>query len=84
MATYIKRYTDSKRRSNFKEKLLRRNRLKYYLTHTRFTPQIIKYKTYCQLTGAARSVYYGFALSRHCFRNYANFGYLPGVITSSW
>jgi len=84
MARYIKVYTDSRRRSAFNEKQHRKNELKYYLTHTLMTPQIIRYKSYCQLTGCARSVSNQFAVSRHSFRRYGNFGYLPGIITASW
>lgn len=84
MARYIKIFTDNKRRLGFQEKWSRKDRLKYYLTQTTPVSRIRRFQTYCQLTGASRSVYYGFALSRHSFRKCANHGLMPGVMPSSW
>jgi len=84
MPRYIKTYLDSKRRKSYKEKIFRSNRLKTYLGYTCDNVQIRRFKTYCQLTGASKSVYSQFALSRHGLRKYANFGLIPGVKPSSW
>jgi len=84
MACYIKLYIDDKRRKKFKERLVRYDRLTNYLNQTSPNPQIIRFKSYCQLTTASHSVYYQFALSRHCLRKYTNFGFIPGVMPSSW
>jgi len=84
MAHYIKFYIDDKQRKRFNERFARYNRLNAYLINisTNFKPK--RFKTYCQLTGASRSVYSQFAISRHCLRKYANFGLIPGVRPASW
>lgn len=84
MPRYIKIYLDNKRRSKFKEKHLRAKRLSTYLGYTNEKIQKRSFKTYCQLTGAARSVYSQFAMSRHYLRKYANLGLVVGVKASSW
>jgi small subunit ribosomal protein S14 len=38
----------------------------------------------CQVTGRSRGVYSDFGLSRHCLREMAHQGLLPGVVKSSW
>jgi len=38
----------------------------------------------CTLTGRPRGYYRKFKLSRHCFREAASFGLLPGVTKASW
>jgi len=84
MACYIKLYIDDKQRKKFSERLLRSNRLSAYLNKASPNVQIIRFKSYCQLTTASHSVYFQFALSRHCLRKYTNFGLVPGVMPSSW
>jgi len=84
MPRYIKIYLDNKRRTKFDEKILRSKRLSTYLGYTRDKTQKRSFKTYCQLTGATKSVYSQFALSRHCLRKYTNFGLVVGVMPSSW
>lgn len=41
-------------------------------------------RTRCWLTGRPRAVYSDFGLSRHCLREMAHEGLLPGVVKSSW
>lgn len=84
MAKYIKIFLDNKRRQNFNERLMRKYRLNYYLTNTPIYIQTSTFKNYCQISGASRSIYYKFALSRHYLRKYANMGLIPGVMPSSW
>ena len=38
----------------------------------------------CWVTGRSRGVYSDFGLSRHCLREMAHQGLLPGVVKSSW
>lgn len=84
MPRYISIYIEHKKRIKFSEKQLRNRRLKEYLHQTLPSPQIHKFKNYCQLTGAGKSVYSQFALSRHSLRKHLNFGLIPGVMPSSW
>jgi small subunit ribosomal protein S14 len=84
MPHYIKLYIDDKGRKRFNERFARYNRLNEYLFNTSVEQQTRRFKTYCQLTGASRSIYSQFGLSRHCLRKYANFGLIPGVRPASW
>lgn len=84
MSRYIKLYTDNKRRQNFKEKSHRFNRLSLYLLHTKNHFPITIIKNYCQVTGASKSIYSNFGISRHILRVRVNFGLINGVIASSW
>ena len=38
----------------------------------------------CSVTGRSRGFYRDFGLSRHVFREYAQKGFLPGLVKSSW
>lgn len=38
----------------------------------------------CQLTGRPRAYMRKFQLSRHCFRELASHGFIPGVTKASW
>ena len=38
----------------------------------------------CQLTGRPRAFMRKFTLSRHCFRELASHGMIPGITKSSW
>lgn len=84
MPRYIKVYLDNKRRKKYSEKKSRVLRLTKYLSTTTREGQIRLFKSYCQSTGASRSIYSQFALSRHSLRKYANCGLVSGVIASSW
>jgi len=84
MAKYIKLFRDDKRRKRLLIKFRRYQRLKAYLGYTSQETQIIRFKNYCQLTGASKSYYSQFALSRHSLRKKASFGLLPGVAKASW
>jgi len=84
MPRYIKVYLDNKRRIKYNEKKSRANRLIQYLDNITSQGQIRLFKSYCQSTGASKSVYSQFALSRHSLRKYANFGLVSGVKPSSW
>lgn len=44
----------------------------------------IRSRNRCQLTGRPRGYLRKFKLSRLCFRELANFGYIPGVVKASW
>ena len=44
----------------------------------------IRKRNRCQLTGRARGYLRKFKLSRLCFRELANMGYIPGVFKASW
>jgi len=84
MPRYINIYKDNKQRIKFNEKLYRNNKLKLYLHQTIKQQQIHKFKNYCQITGAGKSIYSQFMLSRHSLRKYLNFGLIPGAMPSSW
>jgi small subunit ribosomal protein S14 len=44
----------------------------------------IRSRNRCQLTGRPRGYLRKFKLSRLCFRELANAGYIPGVFKASW
>ena len=44
----------------------------------------IRSRNRCQLTGRPRGFLRKFKLSRLCFRELANAGYIPGVVKASW
>ena len=44
----------------------------------------IRSRNRCQLTGRPRGYLRKFKLSRLCFRELANSGYIPGVVKASW
>lgn len=44
----------------------------------------VRLRNRCQLTGRPRGYLRKFKLSRICFREMANTGYIPGVVKSSW
>jgi small subunit ribosomal protein S14 len=44
----------------------------------------IRSRNRCQLTGRPRGYLRKFKMSRLCFRELANFGYIPGVVKASW
>ncbi len=44
----------------------------------------VRRRNRCQLTGRARGYLRKFKLSRLCFRELANMGYIPGVYKASW
>jgi ribosomal protein S14 len=81
---YIKVFTAAGRRRNFHEKENRRVQMQIYLKKIVPPQQIRLFKSHCNLTGASKSIYSQFALSRHCLRKYANFGLVCGVKPSSW
>ena len=44
----------------------------------------VRYRKRCQLTGRGRGVYGDFGICRHKIREFAIYGYLPGVKVASW
>jgi len=44
----------------------------------------IRLKNRCQFTGRARGFLRKFKMSRICFREMANQGYIPGIVKASW
>ena len=44
----------------------------------------IRSRNRCQLTGRPRGYLRKFKLSRLCFRELANAGYIPGIVKASW
>lgn len=44
----------------------------------------IRRRNRCQLTGRPRGYLRKFKMSRLCFRELANSGYIPGVVKASW
>ena len=44
----------------------------------------IRYRNRCNVTGRPRGYYGDFGISRIALRENAGFGYIPGVIKSSW
>jgi small subunit ribosomal protein S14 len=44
----------------------------------------VRLRNRCQLTGRPRGYLRKFKLSRICFRELANMGYIPGIVKSSW
>jgi small subunit ribosomal protein S14 len=44
----------------------------------------VRLRNRCSLTGRPRGFLRKFGLSRHCFREMASFGLIPGVTKSSW
>lgn len=44
----------------------------------------VRVRNRCWVTGRPRGVYRDFGLSRHCIREMAHQGLLPGVVKSSW
>lgn len=44
----------------------------------------VRLRNRCVLSGRPRGYYRKFKLSRHCFRETASFGLLPGVTKASW
>lgn len=44
----------------------------------------VRVRNRCWATGRPRGVYRDFGLSRHCIREMAHQGLLPGVVKSSW
>ncbi|MBW4439968.1 MAG: 30S ribosomal protein S14 [Plectolyngbya sp. WJT66-NPBG17] len=44
----------------------------------------VRVRNRCWATGRPRAVYRDFGLSRHCIREMAHAGLLPGVVKSSW
>jgi len=78
---------DQKLRKGFKEKQSRKTQLNRYLTPRKkieYTSFKTRAKTRCVITGAAKSVYRRFSLSRHSLRHQLNFGFLPMMNPASW
>lgn len=44
----------------------------------------VRLRNRCQLTGRSRGFLRKFKLSRLCFRELANSGYIPGIVKASW
>lgn len=44
----------------------------------------VRIRNRCNLTGRPRGYYRDFGISRIAIRDYAGFGYMPGVTKSSW
>jgi small subunit ribosomal protein S14 len=44
----------------------------------------VRVRNRCWVTGRSRGYYRDFGLSRHCLREMAHQGLLPGVVKSSW
>ena len=44
----------------------------------------IKIRMRCKMCGRPRAVYRKFGICRICFRDYANYGLIPGVMKASW
>ena|SRR5579872_638180 len=44
----------------------------------------VRLRNRCQLTGRSRGFLKKFKLSRLCFRELANSGYIPGIVKASW
>jgi len=75
---------DKKNRQYFAEKPIRRNKFVYIFGQSVEKQQKYIFKTFCRVTGAGHSVYSKFQLSRHIFRKYAGFGFIPGIRAASW
>ncbi len=93
MAKFIRANSEKTRRNKFNEKQIRCLLLDKFLLKRRKRSKmedlnksfpIVRTKNRCVLSGASKSVYAKFSLSRHCLRKYMNFGYLPMLIQSSW
>jgi ribosomal protein S14 len=87
MIYYLKFRLDDLQRKQFrfKEKTYRQYNLNYVLgKRTVEYPPKHRFKSYCFITSAPRSVYRHFSLSRWFFRKYANSGLMVGIQTSSW
>jgi ribosomal protein S14 len=93
MAKFIKINNEKHQRNKFNETVHRTLSLKKFLLKKKKTQKmhnlvtsfpIVRVKNRCILTGASKSVYAKFSLSRHALRKYFNFGYLPMIIPSSW
>lgn len=44
----------------------------------------VRLRNRCSITGRCRGYLRRFKMSRLCFREYANAGYIPGVVKASW
>ncbi len=44
----------------------------------------VRLRNRCQLTGRPRGYLRKFKISRICFREMANTGFIPGVVKASW
>ncbi len=44
----------------------------------------VRLRNRCQFTGRARGFLRKFKLSRLCFREMANLGFIPGIVKASW
>ena len=44
----------------------------------------VRVRNRCSITGRARGVYRKFGMSRIAVREFASYGFLPGVIKASW
>jgi len=44
----------------------------------------VRLRNRCQLSGRPRGYYRKFKVSRHCFRQMALFGLIPGITKASW
>lgn len=78
---------DQKVRKAFSEKYSRKVSLDNYLAPKRaqkYKSTKTRAKTKCIITGASKSVYRRFSLSRHSFRHQLNFGFLPMMNPASW
>lgn len=45
---------------------------------------MVRISNRCTITGRPKAVLRDFKLSRHMFKHYASYGFIPGLIKSSW
>ena len=96
-AYFLRLNSDKNQRSKYKELYNRKVDLKLYLFNKKkttikkrnkiITPiqkPIFQPNTHCFMTGASKSVYKKFSLSRHALRHFLNRGYFPMCGQSSW
>jgi len=84
MPHYIKTYLERRQREKFKSKVLQKAKLRAILGTKSSNPQLQRFKNYCLITKASRSVHYRLGLSRHILRKYGTQGYINGMKSSSW
>ncbi len=59
-----------------------KTREQWFLTHN--TTPSTRHRNYCQFTGRARGVLPKWKVSRIIFKQYADFGKIPGIRKASW
>ena len=68
MPKFIKINRDAKKRREFNEKFRRNNKIVNYTKEKKNEKFLLqRFKNYCQITGAGKSIYSYFDISRHVF-----------------